>query len=127
MVPIAFLAPPADIPTTMRRCQDIGAPLSTLSPYCVQLDQIGLNQFIVFVIQQYHIHPVKMASWDSIIRFEGSDGKEHWAALPLDATPTTGAKVLGFPTVDALEQGSGGNEVTVQKVRFNRALTKHED
>lgn len=57
-----------------------------------------------------------MAAWDSLIRFRASDNKEYWAALPLETTPAAGLAVQGFSSVETLEAGSGGSEVTVDKV-----------
>jgi len=68
-------------------------------------------------------------SWDSLIRFLGDDQNEHWAALPLDATPASGIEVDGFSTIEDLEAGSGGVKVTVQRVcetvsnRYRETLT----
>ncbi|KAK0646767.1 2-hydroxyhepta-2,4-diene-1,7-dioate isomerase [Cercophora newfieldiana] len=57
-----------------------------------------------------------MAVWDSLIRFQAPGGKAYWAALPLDAIPTTGQSVQGYSTVEDLESGSRGVDVTVEKL-----------
>jgi hypothetical protein len=57
-----------------------------------------------------------MATWDSLIRFQASGGKEYWAALPLETTPATGMSVQGYLTIEDLESGSGGVDVTVERV-----------
>lgn len=57
-----------------------------------------------------------MAAWDSLIRFRASDAREYWAALPLETDPAAGLTVQGFSSVESLESGSGGSQVTVDKV-----------
>ncbi|SPO07709.1 related to bifunctional 4-hydroxyphenylacetate degradation enzyme [Cephalotrichum gorgonifer] len=57
-----------------------------------------------------------MASWDSLIRFAGSDGKEHWSSLPLETAPAAGLAVKGFSSIEELESGAAGVDVTVEKL-----------
>ncbi|KAK3367749.1 hypothetical protein B0H63DRAFT_535846 [Podospora didyma] len=57
-----------------------------------------------------------MAAWDSLIRFGTADGREFWAALPLETAPAAGLSVQGFSSIEELESGSGGVDVTVEKL-----------
>jgi 2-keto-4-pentenoate hydratase/2-oxohepta-3-ene-1,7-dioic acid hydratase in catechol pathway len=52
-------------------------------------------------------------SWDSLIKFTAPSGGTFWASLPLSASPSTGAEVVGFASIEALESGEGGQTVTV--------------
>ncbi len=57
-----------------------------------------------------------MSNWDSLIRFSAADGARYWASLPLETVPAPGLIVQGYPSIEALESGSAGAEVTVDKV-----------
>ncbi|KAK1751477.1 fumarylacetoacetate hydrolase [Echria macrotheca] len=57
-----------------------------------------------------------MATWDSLIRFQAPGGKEYWASLPLETAPATGLSVQGYSTIEGLEAGTGGVDVTVEKL-----------
>lgn len=57
-----------------------------------------------------------MAVWDSLIRFDAAGGREYWGAFPLEAPLATGSSVKGYATIDDLESGTGGVDVTVEKL-----------
>lgn len=59
-----------------------------------------------------------MVDWESLIRFLGGDGREYWAAVPLNANPAIGLTVQGFSSVRELESGRTGVKVDVEKARY---------
>ena len=57
-----------------------------------------------------------MVHWDSLIRFQATDGQEYWASIALEETPAAGLTVQGFPSIEALESDATSTSVTVEKV-----------
>jgi hypothetical protein len=56
------------------------------------------------------------SGWESVIRFEAENGAVYWSPLPLADSYQSLSQVRGYESIEDIQMGNGGREVTIKKV-----------